>query len=145
MADERPDVPREAVAEIRHGVMHLARRMRYARGPDALSNNKLLVLSHLYRRGPSTAGDVAAAEGQRPQSLTRVFAELEADGLIARARDDRDRRQAVLSLTAEGLAALRRDMDARDAWLAAALAGLGETEREVLRLAARLMDRLGEN
>jgi DNA-binding MarR family transcriptional regulator len=98
----------------------------------------------LRRHGAATPGEVAAAERQRPQSLTRVFAELEADGLIARAADSADRRQSVLTLTAEGLRALERDMAERDAWLAEALGTLSETEREVLRLAGALMDRLAE-
>ncbi|MEV0664059.1 MarR family winged helix-turn-helix transcriptional regulator [Actinomadura luteofluorescens] len=135
-------VSTEAVAEIRHGVMRMARRMRAARSPEALSSNKLTVLGHLYRNGPGTAGEVAEAEGQRPQSLTRVFAELEAEGLISRSRPDRDRRQVVLAITERGAEALGNDMAERDAWLAGALAGLSETELDVLRVAARLMERL---
>jgi DNA-binding MarR family transcriptional regulator len=134
----------ESVAEIRHGIMRVSRRMRAARSPDALSGNKLVVLGHLYRNGPSTAGELAAMESQRPQSLTRVFAELEAEGLISRARDALDRRQVVLTITEQGIEALRRDVGERDAWLAEALAGLSATERDVLRIAARLMERLAE-
>jgi DNA-binding MarR family transcriptional regulator len=85
---------------------------------------------------------VAAAERQQPQSLTRVFAELELAGLIIRARSEQDRREAVLSLTEAGTAALAQDMAARDAWLAAALERLSETELGVLLLAADLMDRV---
>ncbi|MFE2316991.1 hypothetical protein ACFXC8_28315 [Streptomyces sp. NPDC059441] len=50
----------------------------------------------------------------------------------------------MLTLTAEGLRALERDMAERDAWLAEALGTLSETEREVLRLAGALMDHLAE-
>jgi DNA-binding MarR family transcriptional regulator len=50
----------------------------------------------------------------------------------------------LLEITDAGRAALHRDMARRDAWLSGALAGLTETEQEVLRLAARLMDRLAE-
>jgi DNA-binding MarR family transcriptional regulator len=76
--------------------------------------------------------------------LTWVFAELEADGPIGRAADSVDRRQSVLTLTADGLRALKRHMAERDAWLAEALRTLRETEHEVLRLAGALMDRLEE-
>jgi DNA-binding MarR family transcriptional regulator len=131
-------------AQVRHGVVRLNRRLRQERGEGSLSPNQLGVLGHLRRHGAATPGEVAAAERQRPQSLTRVFAELEADGLIARAADSADRRQSVLTLTAEGLRALERDMAERDAWLAEALGTLSETEREVLRLAGALMDRLAE-
>ena len=134
----------ETAAEIRRGTNRLTRRLRAERSADALSVNKLSVLSHLYHNGPTAPGRLAAAEHQRPQSLTRVFAELEQAGLIVRSSGSQDRRQAVLTLTAEGLRALADDMAERDAWLAAALAGLSETERDLLRIAGRLMDRLAD-
>ncbi|MCO5972363.1 MarR family winged helix-turn-helix transcriptional regulator [Actinoallomurus soli] len=132
----------DGAAQVRQGVTRLGRRLRAARAPGALSANKLGVLGHLHRHGPATAGELAAAEYQRPQSLTRVFAELERAGLITRIRDDRDRRQSVLAITPAGTAALAHDMAERDAWLASAMAGLSDTERQVLRLAGALMERL---
>lgn len=132
----------DTAAVIRRATMHLARRLRQERPADALSTNKLSVLSHLYRRGPSTPGDVATAEHQQPQSLTRVFAELELAGLVTRRRSDRDRRAHVLDITAAGREALVRDVAQRDAWLASALAGLTEAEAQLLRLAATLMDKV---
>jgi DNA-binding MarR family transcriptional regulator len=134
----------ETAAEIRHGTNRLAQRLRAERSADALSVNKLSVLSRLYRNGPTTPGRLAVAEHQRPQSLTRVFAELEQAGLIVRSSGSRDRRETVLTLTTEGVRALADDMAERDAWLAAALAGLSETERDLLRIAGRLMDRLAD-
>jgi DNA-binding MarR family transcriptional regulator len=119
--------------------------MRSARSPEALSGNKLVVLGHLYRNGSATPGGLAEAEGQKPQSLTRVFAELEEDGLVSRTRGEHDRRQVVLTITPRGVEALRRDIGERDAWLAGALGGLSETERDVLRIAARLMGRLADS
>lgn len=145
MTREQPRPDLGTAAEIRQGVTRLGRRMRAVRSPGALSNNKLGVLGELHRHGPSSPGELAAAERQQPQSLTRVFAELEADGLVTRERDKQDRRQAVLAITAAGTDALRRDMAERDAWLAEVMAGLTETERQILLLAGRLMDRLADN
>lgn len=132
----------EEAADIRRGAMRLARRLRTVRPAGALSANKIGVLAHLHHHGPATPGDVAAAEHQRPQSLTRVFAELERDGLVSRAPGRADRRQSVLAITPGGAEALARDMAHRDAWLSSALADLTDTERQVLRLAGVLMDRL---
>jgi DNA-binding MarR family transcriptional regulator len=129
-------------AEIRQGVTRLSRRLRSERPPGGLSSSKLSVLSYLLRNGPAAASEIAAADQQQPQSLTRVFASLEREQLITRTRDDRDRRQSLLSITEAGHQALRRDMAQRDDWLADALTGLTETECELLRLAARLMDRI---
>lgn len=134
----------EEAGEIRQGVTRLARRLRAVRAPGALSNNKLGVLGHLYRDGPRTPGDLAAAEHQRPQSLTRVFAELEADGLVPRPRAEGDGRQSLLTLTDAGREALRREIGERDEWLARAMEECTDTERQLLLLAARLMDRLSD-
>ncbi|MEV6129005.1 MarR family transcriptional regulator [Streptomyces violaceusniger] len=96
----------------------------------------------MLRNGPMSAGALATADRQRPQSLTRVFVELQRDGLISRTRDTHDGRQQVLEITQPGREALAHDLVQRDAWLDIALAALNETERQVLLLAARLMDRL---
>jgi DNA-binding MarR family transcriptional regulator len=129
-------------ADVRRGTMRLAQRLRAERPLGALSGNKISVLGYLYRYGPATPGDVAAAEHRQPQSLTRVFAELALAGLISRARSERDGRQALLSLTAAGRDALTQDMARRDVWLAGALAELTEAEAQVLRIAAGLMERV---
>jgi DNA-binding MarR family transcriptional regulator len=143
-AGERPaQLPPAFVAKIRRGATRLARRMRLERPVESLSPTKLAVLAHVSRWGAATPGEIASAERLQPQSLTRVIAELEAEGLITRERDEHDRRQYLLDLTQAGLDALAADMRARDAWLdEALLAELTETERQVLYLAGTLMDRL---
>jgi DNA-binding MarR family transcriptional regulator len=132
------------VSEIRQGVLRLARLLRNGRAPDALSLNKLSVLSNLHRLGPLYAGELAACDNQQPQALTRVLAALEHDRLIVRATDKADGRRSLVNITTAGREALAREMAERDVWLSSALAELTETEREVMRLAARLMARLGD-
>ncbi len=127
---------------MRASVLRLARRLRSERGPGALSTNKVAVLAHLYREGPATPGQIAAADGQRPQSLTRTFTDLEHDGYLRRQRSSRDGRAALLTLTDAGARALRADMARRDAWLAGALRTLDDSQLAVLRSAADLLDLL---
>ncbi|MEU1948260.1 MULTISPECIES: MarR family transcriptional regulator [unclassified Streptomyces] len=143
--DERGSLDGRVSAEIRQGAVRFARRLSAERPVEGLSLNKCSILGHLRRNGPMSAGALAAADRQQPQSLTRVFAELQRDGLISRTRDTRDGRQQVLAITQAGDEALDRDMAQRDAWLDIALADLNETERQVLLLAARLMDRLADS
>ena len=91
------DVVREnVISDLRRGTLRLGRRLRAERPAGALSANKIAVLAHLRRTGPSTPGAIADAERQRPQSLTRVFTELERDGLITRSPSTEDRRASVL-------------------------------------------------
>lgn len=138
-------VSADAVVEIRRGVNRLAHRLRLERSPGALSANKIVVLAYLYRYGASTPGQIALGERQHPQTLTRVFADLEAEGLITRARSEQDRRAWLLGLTATGRAALAADMAERDAWLTSALAPLTAAEVQLVRLAAGLMDRIADS
>jgi DNA-binding MarR family transcriptional regulator len=134
----------EAAGEIRRGVTRLGRRLRAERSAEALSANKVSVLSYLYREGPTTPGEIAAYEHQQPQSLTRVLADLETRGLVRRTRSGHDGRQSVLAITPAGRDTLIRDMAERDRWLAGALAELTETEAQVLRIAGALLDRLAD-
>ena len=129
---------------LRAGVLRLARRLRVERDRSALSNAKIAVLSHLARVGASTPSRISRDERQQPQSLTRVFAEMEADGLIERHPDADDGRQSVLALTEGGRAALAADMELRDRWLTDAMSGLSPTEVGVLALAAGIIERIGE-
>ena len=128
--------------EIRRGVTRLGRRLRAERPADSPSAARIAVLAHLYRFGPSTPGELARAEGLDPQSLTRMLAALEADGLMTRTVSPDDRRVSVLAITPAGADLVVRDMGARDAWLAAVLGELSEAEVAVLRLAAEVMSRL---
>lgn len=130
---------------VRRSALRLARRLRGSRSAGALSPAKVGVLAYLSRHGASSPGEIAAADAQRPQALTKVFTELEADGLISRSPNEHDGRSVVLNLTERGTAALEADMRERDEWLATALGTLSETERGVLRLAAPLLDRLSDH
>ncbi|GAA4241286.1 MarR family transcriptional regulator [Actinomadura meridiana] len=135
----------QTAAEVRQGVIGLSRRLRAQRSAQSLSVSKLSVLGRLNRSGPATAGELAAAEHRLPQTLTRVFAELESEGLISRNRGPRDGRQAVVAITEAGRQSLAREVAQWDAWLASAIAEFSEVEQEVLRLGAQLLNRLASD
>jgi DNA-binding MarR family transcriptional regulator len=124
--------------------MSLAARARAERA-GVLSLNQTAVLGRLATRGPMTAGEVATQLRAQPQSLTRTFAALEADGLMRRTPDPSDGRQALLGITAAGRRALKAEMAPRDAWLDHAIKRvLTPAERDVLVVAAQLMERLAD-
>ena len=133
-----------AATAVRTGVTKLARRLRLERTGPREPLLHLAVLAHL-RRGPLTPGQVAALEKVQPQTLTRTLASLESEQLITREADPGDGRRSLLAITNRGLLALRNDMGERDAWLARTMAEhLTGTERELLRLAGDLFERLAE-
>jgi DNA-binding MarR family transcriptional regulator len=130
------------VADIRRGAARLARQLRIQRPAGGLSSNKLSVLVHLNIHGPSSPKDIAIAEQQKPQSLTRSLAELEADGLVHRSTSTTDGRSSILSLSEYGREILTADMHSRDVWLTAAICGLSDLEVQILHLGAKIMDRI---
>jgi len=137
------DTPEAAATEVRRGVISLARRLRLERNEVGLTALELSVLGHLHRRGPLTPGELATAERVQPQSLTRTLTALEAGGLVSRQSDPADGRRSLLAITEYGHAALRTEMQQRDAWLAGAMAAeLTTTEIGLLRLAGSLLERL---
>jgi DNA-binding MarR family transcriptional regulator len=136
----------EDASVIRRGINRLDRRLRSEGPQDGLALGKLGILGHLVRASRAmTPSELATADRLKPQSVTRVLADLERDGLVARQRDGTDGRQFRIAITDGGLAALRGDMRRRDAWLARAMTReLSPTEQGVLRLAGELMDRLAD-
>jgi DNA-binding MarR family transcriptional regulator len=71
-----------------------------------------------------------------------VLAVLEERGLVSRRPHPTDGRQALVELTGSGRDLLHGEVQAREAWLARRLAELSEPEREVLRAASTVIDKL---
>ena len=140
-----PDPDLSAARAVRRATQRLSRRLQLQRATDGLSLTKISMLGHLARRGPLTAGALAAADRLQPQSVTRVLAELEADGHTTRLENPADKRQRVFSITDAGRAALRADMRVRDEWLASVMhAELTRGERDAILHAAAILERLAE-
>ena len=129
-------------SSLRMSVMRLARRLRNERGSDGLSLSQMAVLGTLSRCGPTTSGELAAAEKVKPPSMTRTVGCLEELGLVTRRPHATDGRQVVVELTDAAREVIEIDRVRRDAWLAQRLDELEPEERELLRRVAPLLDRL---
>ena len=141
MASPIPD-PAQCASRLRASVSQLSRQLRSgSAGPDGPSVAKLSVLGQLHRHGPCTPTALAGLERVKLQSLTRLLAELEAEGWIGRAPHPSDGRQWLLSLTAEGVRRLKALMRRREAALAEAIgATLDVGQRALLLQACGLID-----
>lgn len=106
---------------------------------------KLSVLSRLGRRGPMSPTELARGEGVRLQSLTRLIAELEAEGWVGRSDDPADGRRSLLALTREGAAGLRSAVEAAEQAMAGHLEALPADELALLHRACGLLDHLEQS
>ncbi|HEY6786549.1 MAG TPA: MarR family transcriptional regulator [Trebonia sp.] len=136
---------------MRISVSRLARRLKVEQrlgvsGSDpVLSDIQLAALSALERHQAMTPGELADYEKVQPPSMTRVIAVLEERNLVQRTAHPTDRRQVILTVTAEGRALVHRVRRRKEAWLAQRLDELSEAEVEVLRAAAPILEKLSQS
>jgi DNA-binding MarR family transcriptional regulator len=135
---------------MRISVSRLARRLRVERlglgGTETvLSDIQLAALAALERHDSMTPGELAEHEKVQPPSMTRVLAVLEERGLVLRAPHATDRRQVVLTVTAEGRNLVQRVRRRREAWLAQRLQELSPEERQILRAAAPILEKISQS
>jgi DNA-binding MarR family transcriptional regulator len=131
-------------AAVRRAATSFAARARAERR-GLLSLNQTAVLGLLHKYGTLTPGELAHRLRTPPQALTRTFAALEEHGWLRRTPDPSDGRQSLLTITTSGRRVLGDEMRPRDEWVADVLRReLTPAERDVLVVAARLLERLAE-
>ena len=132
-------------SELRMSVMRLRRRLANERDPaNDLSIPVMAVLGALFRHGELTVGELASIERVQPPTMTRKVNFLEEGGYVLRRPHETDGRVVVVTLTEQGRARVVADRKRRDEWLSRQLRDLTAAERDVLRAAAPILQRLSE-
>ena len=131
----------ELAARLRLSATRLARRLRQE-ADAGLTPSQLSALAVIEREGPLTLGALADHEKVAPPSITKVVANLESIGLVARAVDLGDRRFVRVALTDPGRALLEESRQRKTAWLTGRIRELGSRDREQLAAALDVLDAL---
>jgi DNA-binding MarR family transcriptional regulator len=134
----------ELSAALRPSLLRLTRIIRNQRVDLSVSLTQLSAMATLQKKGPMSAGDLAAHERVQPPSMTKVLASLEEKRLVTRGAHPTDKRQAIIVLTSAGLDLLDSERRQRDAWLSQRLAQLTPDERAALRAVIPVLDKLAE-
>ena len=134
----------DLAAALRLAVMRLARRLRQ-RADAGVTPSMLSALATIGRLGPITMSDLAAAEQVQPPSLSAIVGRLEQEELVLRETDPADGRVARVRLSPAGRRLIERSRSRKTAYLARRLAVLSDEEREVLRRALPVIERLLED
>jgi DNA-binding MarR family transcriptional regulator len=123
--------------------MRLARRLRQMQDDSLdLTPSQLSAMAVLLNSGDQLMGQLAAQEKVQPPSMTRVVNSLEARGYVVRRPEPRDHRQCLVALTDSGREVLLANRRRRDQWLAVRIAELDPADREILRGAVRVLDKV---
>jgi len=103
---EPSDLPREEIAaRLAQSVGRLNRRIR---ADSELTPGQVSALATIVRCGPIRPGDLARVERVAAPTVTRLLADLETRGLVARTSDPDDGRSFFVSGTETGAEAILR-------------------------------------
>jgi DNA-binding MarR family transcriptional regulator len=139
MTESAPDTVAARLALV---VGRLNRRLALA--PGGLSHGLLTALASVAKHGPLRLAELAALEGVSAPGATRIVAELEARGLVARKVDPDDGRAFLIEATAAGTDAILRARAARAKVVAELLSGLSPTELAEIEAALPALERVIE-
>ena len=132
------------VTRLRVAIARLSRRLR-RHELAGLTPTQLAALSTVERSGPLRLGDLAAAEGIAPSTLTRLVAVLEELGYVQRYADPKDARASTLTITPKGHETLERLRAEGTALLTQSLMGLTPEQRAALATALPAIEQLAED
>ena len=127
---------------LHSAAIQLLRRVRVRDGEPGLSATRLSALSVVVVAGPITISELAATQGVRPPTMTRLVDTLERDGLAMREPNPDDGRSVQVRATGMGRLALSRGRQHRVTTLSTRLAGLSRSDLAALDRAAELMERV---
>ncbi|WP_344668212.1 MarR family winged helix-turn-helix transcriptional regulator [Catenulispora yoronensis] len=145
---DAPDIPDHAMrAAVETFVIfgRLRRKLQALPGDSGLTPAQTSVLVRMGKVDATSVGELAAAEQVTHQAMVKTVAALEAAGLIARHPDPADRRRQTLTLTPAGRDRAQGERQARQQWLARALAEHGTPEEiEAVTIAMRLLGEVAD-
>jgi DNA-binding MarR family transcriptional regulator len=122
--------------------IHLVRRVREVDGVMGITPARASALSVLVFGGPRTLTDLARAERVTAATMSKLVSAMEGEGLVRREPDPDDARAVRLHATARARRLLERGRAKRTEYLDALFANLSDRERETVRRAAEIVDRL---
>jgi DNA-binding MarR family transcriptional regulator len=141
----RTNAATQLALEVRDAITRLNRRLRRTRPLGDLSVAQISALVSLDTAGALTPRELAEVERVQPPTMTRNVAKLEERGLVQRTPHPTDGRQVVLAPSAVGRDVLTEYRRARDEWLATRLAALTPEERDAVRKAAEIFNRIAKD
>lgn len=120
----------------------LQRQLARTEHDDGLSRARLSALALLVLGGPKRLGELAAAEGVRPPTMTRLIDAMEGDGYVERQPDASDGRAVIIAATPAGEGLLSAGRARQIAPLADAIERLDGDEAAQLASSSEVLARL---
>jgi DNA-binding MarR family transcriptional regulator len=131
------------VARLRVAIARVSRRLR-RHELAGLTPTQLSALATVEQAGPMRLGDLAAAEGIAPSTLTRLVTALEERGYVDRCPVPGDARASTLAIAPEGHAVLERIRQESTILLADSLRSLSPEQLAALAAALPALEHIAD-
>lgn len=114
---DRLDLALTRLDEVMQGLVRRLHQELWREMPPEMTRGQFYICRRLLQRGAMTITEIAADLGVSASAVTAIADRLSNSGLVARERDEKDRRVVRLRLTPEGERATKQCKSVRDALL----------------------------
>ena len=139
MRSPKPDP--KLLQRFHHAAIRLLRKMRAVDEAAGFSGPRASALSVLVFRGPQSLGDLAAAEGVKPPTMSRLVKAMAAERLVTTQTAGEDERRIRIAATARGRSLMLRGRERRIAAIAKLFAAASERDVAALEQVTALLER----
>ena len=132
---------RDAIQRFHHHAIRMLRGLRAVDEAAGFSGPRASALSVLVFRGPQSLGELAAAEGVKPPTMSRLVKAMQEEGLVESATAAHDQRRIRIAATAKGRALMMKGRARRLDALARLFPGATPREIAALETVVEMLDR----
>ncbi len=131
----------DAVERFHHLAIVLLRSLRKVDEANGLAGPRASALAVLVFRGPQSLGELAAAEGVKPPTMSRLVKAMQAEGLVQTQAAAHDQRAVRIAASFKGRRLMLRGREKRLAAIRELLRDASAAEREALETVVELLTR----
>jgi DNA-binding MarR family transcriptional regulator len=129
------------VDRFHHLAIRLLRSLRAVDEAHGFAGPRASALSVLVFRGPQSLGELAAAEGVKPPTMSRLVKAMQHEGLVASEVAAGDQRRVRIAASAKGRRLMLRARERRLAAIAKLLQGASARESAALATVTDMLER----
>jgi DNA-binding MarR family transcriptional regulator len=131
----------DTVEQFHHLAIVMLRKLRNVDEANGFSGPRASALSVLVFRGPQSLGDLAAAEGVKPPTMSRLVKAMQAEGLVESQVAEHDQRAVRIAPSAKGRRLMLRAREKRLAAIRELLRDASAEEKKALETVVGLLGR----
>ena len=131
----------DAIESFHHLAIALLRSLRKVDEANGLAGPRASALSVLVFRGPQSLGELAAIEGVKPPTMSRLVKAMQAEGLVETESVAHDQRAVRIAASARGRRLMLRGREKRLAAIRELLLDASAEEKKALDVVVGLLGR----